>query len=40
VLGVVITKADSSAATIRWRKDWGYGYYPFGEGAPPAGARR
>ena len=28
VLGVVITKADSSAATVRWRKDWGYGYYP------------
>lgn len=28
LLGVVITKADASAATIRWRKDWGYGYYP------------
>jgi capsular exopolysaccharide synthesis family protein len=28
VLGVVITKADASAATVRWRKDWGYGYYP------------
>ncbi len=31
VLGVVITKADPSAATIRWRKDWGYGYYPMAE---------
>jgi capsular exopolysaccharide synthesis family protein len=28
VLGVVITKADASTATVRWRKDWGYGYYP------------
>jgi len=28
VLGVVLTKVDPSAATIRWRKDWGYGYYP------------
>jgi capsular exopolysaccharide synthesis family protein len=35
VLGVVITKADPSAATIRWRKDWGYGYYPGGTGARP-----
>jgi succinoglycan biosynthesis transport protein ExoP len=28
VLGMVITKADASSATVRWRKDWGYGYYP------------
>jgi capsular exopolysaccharide synthesis family protein len=28
LLGIVITKADAYAATIRWRKDWGYGYYP------------
>jgi succinoglycan biosynthesis transport protein ExoP len=32
VLGAVITKADPSAATIRWRKDWGYGYYPMVDG--------
>jgi capsular exopolysaccharide synthesis family protein len=32
VLGTVITKADPSAATIRWRKDWGYGYYPMADG--------
>jgi capsular exopolysaccharide synthesis family protein len=37
VLGVVITKADASAATVRWRKDWGYGYYPRGGGSPPVG---
>jgi succinoglycan biosynthesis transport protein ExoP len=38
VLGVVITKADSSAATVRWRKDWGYGYYPSARGnRGPAG---
>jgi polysaccharide biosynthesis transport protein len=40
VLGVVITKADRSAATIRWRKDWGYGYYPLGDGSPPVGSRK
>jgi succinoglycan biosynthesis transport protein ExoP len=28
VLGVIITKADESAAAVRWRKNWGYGYYP------------
>ncbi len=28
VLGIVITKADAASATVRWRKDWGYGYYP------------
>ena len=28
VLGIVITKADASTGTVRWRKDWGYGYYP------------
>ncbi len=28
VLGVVITKADASSTAVRWRKDWGYGYYP------------
>jgi capsular exopolysaccharide synthesis family protein len=32
VLGVVITKADASTATVRWRKDWGYGYYPSARG--------
>jgi capsular exopolysaccharide synthesis family protein len=31
LLGVVITKADASAATVRWRKDWGYGYYPIAD---------
>ncbi len=40
VLGVVVTKADPSAATIRWRKDWGYGYYPMGDGRAPAGGRK
>jgi capsular exopolysaccharide synthesis family protein len=38
VLGVVITKADASAATVRWRKDWGYGYYPSAR-APRPGAK-
>jgi polysaccharide biosynthesis transport protein len=32
VLGVVITKADASTAAVRWRKDWGYGYYPSAKG--------
>jgi capsular exopolysaccharide synthesis family protein len=32
VLGVIITKADESAAAVRWRKNWGYGYYPEARG--------
>lgn len=32
VLGVAITKADAWAATVNWRKDWGYGYYPAAQG--------
>lgn len=27
VLGVALTKVDKSMATVRWRKNWGYGYY-------------
>jgi Mrp family chromosome partitioning ATPase len=41
VLGVVITKAGPSAATVRWRRDWGYGYYPMADRiAPPTPLRR
>lgn len=32
LLGIVLSKVERSAATLQWRKDWGYGYYPMGEG--------
>jgi polysaccharide biosynthesis transport protein len=42
VLGVALNKVDKSLATVRWQKDWGYGYYrkaaaPMPSPAPGAG---
>jgi Mrp family chromosome partitioning ATPase len=39
VLGVVITKTDQSVTSVRWRKDWGYGYYASVGRAKRPGAR-
>ncbi len=36
VLGVALNKVDKSLATVRWRKQWGYGYYR-AQPAPEAG---
>jgi hypothetical protein len=37
VLGVALNKVDKSLATVRWKKQWGYGYYR-AQAAPRAGA--